>query len=411
MKQLRHLILFASLAVIFFSCQKELSNENGNPGNGSAQWEFTEATSTFKGSIDTAYMEPSGGFQSLVFEGTSGDGKGEIFMQVFGSSLTATSFKNPNVFFEYVENGVTLYSNVPTNIDAFTVVITSINATSVTGTFSGEVENAAGEPKSITNGKFSAVLKTPDTPPQQGICKLNNVGYFDLPTGIGYASLTSTFNGSNKVSRVQFIDSSTLKSQSDFSLNYTATRVNLDAEQYFDLDATGRIKTFTGYFDAVKDSTAQKVIINYKFDASGYMTKAQYSLPSAPTVVLFEVDFTWTNGNLTKTVSTPVGSLQKIQYEYVYDASKTAKENICLFPNFEVFYLQSAINYGKNSTNVPTKSTLSIYNSSGVVEQTDVATFTNYAIDAKNYVKSFDVKGEGTFLYSDTKYVLSYKCY
>jgi hypothetical protein len=411
MKQLRYLVFFASLAVLFLSCQKELSNESGNPGNSNAQWEFTEAAANFKGRIDTAYLEPSGGFQSLIFEGTSGDGKGQIFMQVFGSSLTATTFKNPNVFFEYVENGSVVYSNVPTDIDAFTVVITTINATSITGTFSGQVENAAGEPKSITNGKFSAILKTPETPPLQGICKLSNIGYIDLPTGVGYASLTSTFNGANKVSRVQFIDSSSLKSLSDFSLVYSATRINLDAEQYFDLDANGRIKTFTGYFDAVKDSTAQKVIINYKFDAAGYITKAEYALPTAPTVVLYEVNFTWTNGNLTRTVSIPVGSLQKIQYDYEYDAAKTAKESICLFPNFEVFYAQSALNYGKNSNNVPTKSTLTIYNGAGAVEQTDVATFTNYVIDSKNYVKSFDLKGEGSFLYSDTKYVLSYKCY
>src|SRR5687768_9317282 len=122
MKQLRHLVFFVSLAVLFLSCQKELSNESGNPGNSNAQWEFTEATATFKGKIDTAYLEPSGGFQSLIFEGTSGDGKGQIFMQVFGTTVTSTTFKNPNVFFEYIENGSAVYSNVPTDIDAFTVV-------------------------------------------------------------------------------------------------------------------------------------------------------------------------------------------------------------------------------------------------------------------------------------------------
>ncbi|HTE23757.1 hypothetical protein [Flavitalea sp.] len=409
MKQLRHLILFASLVVLFFSCQKELSNETGNAGDSGSQWEFTEAAANFKGKIDTAYLEPSGGFQSVIFEGTSGDGKGQIFMQVFGASLTASSYKNPNVFFEYVENGTTTYSNVPTNIDAFTVVITTINATSVTGTFSGEVENAAGEPKTITNGKFSLVLKTPDTPPLLGICKISNIGYIDLPTGIGYASLTNTFNGSNKVGRVQFIDSITRKPLVDFSINYSATRVNLDAEQYFDLDANGRIKTFTGYFDA--DTAAQKVIINYSFNSEGYLEKAAYAIPAAPTVVQYEVNFTWTNGNLTRTVSGVVGDLQKIQFDYKYDASKTVKENICLFPNFEVFYTQSAINYGKNSKNIITESTVTIYNNAGAVEQTDVATFTNYVIDAQSYIKSFDMRGEGSFMPSDTKYVLSYKCY
>ena len=79
--------------------------------------------------------------------------------------------------------------------------------------------------------------------------------------------------------------------------------------------------------------------------------------------------------------------------------------------NLEVFYTQSAINYGKNSSNVPTKSTVTIYNAAGTIEQTEVATFTNYVIDAQNYVKSFDLKGEGSFLPGETKYVLTYKCY
>src|SRR6187431_77456 len=139
MKQLRHLFLLAPLFFLFFSCQKELSNETGDAGNSGSQWEFTEATTTFKGSIDTAYLEPSGALQSLIFEGTSSDGKGQIFMQIFGSSLTETSYKNPNVFFEYVENGSAVYKNVQADIDAFTVVISTITATSVTGTFNGEV--------------------------------------------------------------------------------------------------------------------------------------------------------------------------------------------------------------------------------------------------------------------------------
>jgi hypothetical protein len=409
MKQLRRLILFTSLLFLFISCQKELSNENGDAGNSGSQWEFTEATATFKGNIDTAYLEPSGGLQSVIFEGSSGDGKGQIFMQIFGTSLTATSYKNPNVFFEYVENGSALYSNVPTNIDKFTVVITSITATSVTGTFNGEVENAAGETKTITNGKFNLVLKTPTTPPLLGICKISNIGHIYIPSGFAFAGLKSTFNSSNKVTRVQYVDSSTLKSELDFPITYSGTRVNIDADQYFDLDANGRIKTFSGYFDA--DTSTQKVIINYTFDAAGYLQKASYAVPSAPSVVQYEVVYTWTNGNLTRVASNVVGSLQKDQIDYEYDASKTAKENICLFPNFEIYYVQSAINYGKNSSNVATKSTYTVYNAAGTIEQSDVATFTNYVIDAQNYVKSFDLKGKGTVFHTETRYVLSYKCY
>ena len=208
---------------------------------------------------------------------------------------------------------------------------------------------------------------------------------------------------------MQYIDSTTRKPLLDFPITYSGTRVNIDADQYFDLDANGRIKTFTGYFDA--DTSAQRVIINYSFNSAGYLEKAAYSVPSAPSVVQYEVIYTWTNGNLTRVVSSAVGNLQKDQIDYEYDVTKTVKENVCLFPNFEIYYVQSAINYGKNSSNIPIKSTITTYNAAGTIEQTEVATFTNYVIDPQNYVKSFELKGKGTLFFTETRWVLSYHCY
>jgi hypothetical protein len=410
MKQLKHLCLLATLAVLTFSCQKELSNESGNPGNLNSQWEFTE-TAGFKGSIDTAYLEPSGGFQSLVFEGPSSDGKGAIYLQIFGSSITATTFKNPNVNFIYIENGTPLYSNVPTNADKFTVVITTIDATSVTGTFDGEVENAAGEIKSITNGKFTAVLKQVVQPPLQNLCKLRNIGFIDPTTGLGSESLTSFYNSANKVGSIRYIDSSSGQSLLDYTFTYTATRVNIDAEQYFELDADGRVKTFSGYLDGVRDTSNIKVLIRYSYNTNGNMTRAEYSLAGAPTATLYQVDFTWTGGNLTRTVQASVASQQKVQFDYVYDATKSVSDFIAFFPNYEVFYTQTAINYGKNSVNVPTKSTLTIYDDTGVKTDEEVSTFTDYAIDSKNHVTSFKINGDGSFLPGNTRYALSYHCY
>jgi len=415
MKRLKLLSLLAILGIIFFSCQKELSNESGNPGPAGAQWEFTEGTATFKGTIDTAYLEPAGGFQSFVFEGGTADGKGQIFLQVVGTSITATNFKNPNVSFAYVENGSIVYSNIPTEADAFTVVITTLNATSVTGTFSGEVENSAGEKKTITNGKFSASFQAVTTPPLQGICKVSNIAFLDSASSKEYSSVASSFNSANKVTGIQYIatDPSNGSKQVllNFNLNHTATRVNIDAEQYFELDANGRIKTFNGYFDGVKDTTTPKLIITYTFNANGNLIRAAYAEPSTPTFTQYAVNFTWTNGNLTQTATEIVGTKLSTHVDYVYDASKTAKDFICLFPNFEVFYAQSAINYGKNSVNLPIKSTITEYNTNGDVEDSSVATFTGYSLDAQNYVKTFNVVGEGAFLPGRTKYALSYKCF
>ena len=288
MKHLRFLVLLSSFSILFFSCQKELSIENGNAGNSSSQWEFSESAN-FKGDIDTAYLEPSGGFQSLVFEGTTPDGKGEIFMQLFGTTLTATVYKNPNVFFEYSQNDTLIYSNVPSSIDKFSVIITTIDSTSVTGTFSGEVVNAAGEIKTITNGKFTAALKKSTTPPLQGICKIQNIGYFDSASGKGFASLTSLFNSSNQITKTQFRDSSLNVAAREFNFIYSANKITIDTAQYFDLDANGRISVFYGYLDA-DPQTMLKIKINYSFDANGYMSKAIYSLQPSAAIKVFETN-------------------------------------------------------------------------------------------------------------------------
>ncbi len=406
-------MVFASLSILLFACQKELSLETGTQGNTESTWEFKESATSLKGSIDTAYLEESGGFQTLVFEGPSSDGKGQLFMQVFGTNISVGSYTNPNVFFEYSENASILFSNVPTNADKFTVIITSFDSNAVSGTFSGEVENNAGEVKTVVEGKFTAVLIKSTPPPLQGICKLRNIGLLDIGSGKGWASITNSFNSSNQVSRVQNVDSVNNVIIDNFNLVYSATRVTLDTAQYFDLDASGRIKEFHGYLDAdVASGNSPKVIIRYTFDANGYMTKAAYSLPSFPTLVVQEINFTWTNGNLTKVTISEPNSLAKVEIVYTYDVTKSPKEFLCLFPNYEIVYMQTAVNYGKNSVNLPTKSTITEFDATtGQPNTPEVSDFKAYQLNSENYVTSFVIEGEGSVLPGNTRYALSYKCY
>ncbi|RYY30170.1 MAG: hypothetical protein EOO04_05445 [Chitinophagaceae bacterium] len=411
MKQLRILSLLTAVALLMFSCQKELSVENGKGSGGGSQWEFTEG-STFKGFIDTAYLEPSGTFQSLAFEGTSGDGNGQIFLQIYGTTITATSYKNPNVFFEYTEGSSTRYSNVPTNPDAFTVVITSLDANMVTGTFSGEVIDSTGQAKTITNGTFSAALNRNPGNPGQGVCKLQNLGFFDLTTGLSFASISNQYNSANLITKVQFYDSANNRPFESFDLVYSTNRIDIDTAQYFELDANGRVTAFHGYVDAEVNAGYPKVIIRYTYDGNGYMTKASYALPVAPAITVQEINYTWTNGNLTKSVISTPNSLEKVEVDYEYDLTKAPKEFLCLFPNYEIVYMQSAIDYGRNSTNVLTRSRVTNYDATtGAPTATTDATYENYVIDAENYVRSFDIRGNGGLLPGDTKYVLSYNCF
>lgn len=240
-------------------------------------------------------------------------------------------------------------------------------------------------------------------------CVISNIAYYDPVTNIAQGSLTSFFNASNQVNNILFVDSVANKNIYRFTPTRSGNRLNIDAQQYFTLDANGRITDFHGFVDAT-DTSLPRVIVTYTFDASGYLSKAAYALEALPTTNILNITYTWTGGNLTKALVQQVGSAEKFEYDYQYDVSRQAKNFICFFPSTELFWVQSAVNFGKNSANVLTASTIKITDATGA-SLTENATYTNYVLDANNYVKSFSITGEGSVLPGDTKYVLSYKCF
>lgn len=495
MKLLKQAFWLTALVLWISSCTKEKSLEAGS-GSAATQWEFKDSSLLFSGSMDTAYQQTSGSLSSIVLEGTSTDATGSFYLEIFGPNLSTGTYTSPNVQFVYRKGGAVTYQSVPANPDKFVVVITRLDANGVTGTFSGEVEDAAGRIKTITAGVFAGTFFG-TTPPagtngqltlwaKQGCsgggtiavkvqgqngsissfqattplcgapgtaiftlpagtyaweatcnldtargtvvvtggvcttaevvfgapstnCLISNIAYYDRASGIAQGSLTSFFTASNQVNNILFVDSIANKNLLRFTPSRSGNRLNIDAQQYFNLDASGRITDFHGFVDAT-DTSLPRVLVTYTFDPSGYLSKAAYALEALPTTNILNINYTWTGGNLTKAVVQQVGSTEKFEYDYQYDLSKTAKNFICFFPSTELFWVQSAINFGKNSVNALTSSTIKIYDAIGNV-LTESANYSNYIIDANNYVKSFSIVGDGSVLPGDTRYVLSYKCF
>jgi hypothetical protein len=393
-------------------------------------------------------------------------------------------------------NSAVLYQSIPSNTDKFSVTVTKIDANGITGTFSGDVEDALGNTKKITNGVFTGTFKTTAPPPtgagqltlwsKQGCngsnpinvkvqsqtgsitafhatapacgavgaasfslpagtysweaycakdtargttvvtasscatvevvfgatsanCIISNLAYYDLATNAKQGSLSSFFNASNQVNNILFVDSTTNSTIYRFTPARSGNRVNIDARQYFTVDASGRITDFHGFVDAT-DTSLPRIIVTYTFSAAGNLTKAAYAFEMAPTTNILNINYTWTGANLTKAVVQQVGTTERVEYDYQYDLSKTAKNFLVFFPSTEIFWVQSAVNFGKNSTNVLSSSSIKYYDTAGNV-LADNASYSNYVFDANNYVKSFSVAGDGSVLPGDTKYVLSYKCF
>lgn len=497
MKVLRQLFWVSGIFILFFSCKKEKSVEGG-AGSVATQWEFKDSLLVFSGKMDTAYMQTSGSISSVVLEGTSTDGTSDFYLEIFGPSISQGTYRSPNVQFAYVVRGVVQYESVPANTDKFSVTVTSVDANGITGTFSGEVEDALGNTKKITGGTFTGKFTGSTPPPPSGNgqltlwskqgcggtgsiavkvqtksgtitsfhttapvcgaagaatfalpagnytweaycnldtargsvvitagncsvaevvlgvtstnCIVSNLAYYDPVTNTALGSLSSFFNASNQVNSVLFVDSATRTPIYRFSPSKTGSRINIDATQYFDLDASGRIKEFHGYVDAI-EVTLPRVVITYTFNTGGYLDKAAYAFEAAPTLNILNVSYTWTGGNLAKAVVQETGKTERIEYKYNYDLTKTAKNFLSFYPNNEIILLQSAINFGKNSTNILTTSSIEQFDSTGVSIAVVPATYSNYTIDANNYVKQFSIAGDGSVYDGDTKYVLSYKCF
>ena len=252
------------------------------------------------------------------------------------------------------------------------------------------------------------------TVPNPTTCKISNIASYDLATAQSLGAIASIFNAQNQVTKTQLTDSTsgTGVVESEFNLTYTASQINIDATQYFTLEpGGGRISQFHGYVNPADDSSGS-VIISYTYDASGYMSKATIALKDFPTIPVFEYTYQWTGGNLAKIIMKLLVTGERSEIVYQYDLTKQAKGFLFFVPNSEIIFFQNALNYGKNSANVPTKSTWTDYKADGTVEGAPyVSDFKNYVYDANNYVKSFEITGDGSVYGTDIKHVLSYKCF
>ena len=196
----------------------------------------------------------------------------------------------------------------------------------------------------------------------------------------------------------------------EFTPAISRQSVNIDADQYFSLDANGRITDFHGYVDAT-DTSLPRILITYTFNAAGNLSKAAYAFEAGSDRQISSIS--------------PIPGLQEILLKRYCNRlalqtgwsmninmmrARLQKISFVSFPSTEIFWVQSAINFGKNSANVLTSSSINYYDPAGTL-QSENATYKDYVIDTDNYVKQVTIKGGGSVLAGETKYVLSYKCF
>jgi hypothetical protein len=163
---LRSLMGLVAVTLFIFSCKKEHSDEDGKvPGVIEANWKFSESGALFSGNTDSAVIQSNGGFSTLTIVGSkTGEPNGELVLQIVGTSIKAGTFSSQEVFFQYTENGALLFQSSPVEGSGFTIIISEIDSSNVTGTFSGTVKDGQGNDHEITDGTFTAQITSSEEP-------------------------------------------------------------------------------------------------------------------------------------------------------------------------------------------------------------------------------------------------------
>ena len=163
---LRSLLGFLAVTLALLSCRKEHSVENGKiPGAIDVTREFKVGDQLYNGEMDSAYVQSAAGFSALSMIGSGTQNlTGEIILQIIGDNITTGTYSSPEIFFQYSENGNILFQTIPGQTSDFSITITEIDSSSVSGTFSGTVQDSQGNSHTITDGKFTVSRSSHNNP-------------------------------------------------------------------------------------------------------------------------------------------------------------------------------------------------------------------------------------------------------
>lgn len=140
----------------------------GDPDAGSGNWQFTQGSFIYKGTIDSASRDNSSSFATALYlSGATSTGDTTILLQFVIPALdiqpgTYTLFTN-GIFFSVVDaNSLTILYEADglTAGTDMTIVVTSYNSATkqMQGTFSGTVKDQSGNIVPINNGSFTATV-------------------------------------------------------------------------------------------------------------------------------------------------------------------------------------------------------------------------------------------------------------
>lgn len=166
MKILKIVAVIIVATILLYACKKEFSIEAGQISTSAGTWEFADSSILYNGDIDSVSIASTGVTKELHLDGKSKDGTQDFRMVLFADSFQVGTYKASlfQTTFDYSSASQPIYKATQLNGE-FVVNVTTINNTTIEGTFSGTAIDSSGKSTTITNGKFkasfSAVISAP----------------------------------------------------------------------------------------------------------------------------------------------------------------------------------------------------------------------------------------------------------
>jgi hypothetical protein len=247
--------------------------------------------------------------------------------------------------------------------------------------------NSCRKEKSIDSGDLNPIFLGNN-------CRIDQVLTVDSLTGVGLYAHNALFNAAGLPTITTFTDSITNTNDFTSSFTHKGDTIFVDGGQFFLKDGTGKIREYKGLEDPA-DPLSDTVRITFTYNIDGYLIKKEYFFFGLP-VPLLQSNYTYSGGNVTKTVLTSLFPTIEVLVDAVaeYNTTQTAKEFVYLFPDaFDIAPYTLSLNFGKKSTNTIKKLTTKLY-SNGLLTDSLVTNYKNYKLSRDGYVLELFAEGD-----------------
>jgi hypothetical protein len=267
--------------------------------------------------------------------------------------------------------------------------------------------------------EYSLENGTGDTDLIVGVdCRISKVTSTDTTTNIGLGSIAADINSSDEVTDITAYDSLSATIVTNSQPTYVDDTIYVNPDEYFvtDVANNARVVKLHRLLDPF-DPTSPQIDIDYIYDATtGNLLQKQYNSSFFPVNPFYQVDYTYTAGNLTNMLTTDLTIPETVSDAQIqYFSNITPRSYINLMPDEEdpnYAQFNQFFNFGKKSLNAVKSVKLRNYSGGALTSDSTNTVFGSYIMSRDNYVLSVIMSGDELLSIPAQKGRLrfSYKC-